>query len=705
MPTSRKLRIWIIAAALAAAALLALLVPRMSGPSATTRYVAYIARYTNMAEKAPATGAKPGTFAMLHEIVLRDHLERLNRTLHGVRLELRPFDNRSNARVADSIYAAIAADTSIVMTVDNGWGVDLLPCAERIRREGLPVIAINADRNAGDFGASTIFTGNDDDVPYDLVAYMRDALGVKRANMVTETDYALDTTFRRALAGAGITIGHTFGVAAKAEGFTPDALFAEAEAFYRANPSETATPIIINTHNKLGDKVLAFLDGRYEGLTIVGGRYISSLAALQAFGRKSGNRLVVMGRANDALPKALRADLDQYRAAWPEYFASPSAPFFVKRCADAVEILSRASDTLSDRAGLTRATVRSALAALRGRKIAGADDVYAFDSNGVMTRDVDFAMYRRGEYYSMPEQMNRERKLIPNVFIGVDVQDMYDIDVNTNTFRADFFYWVKLDTAFRDAERNIVFQNIRPTESNKELVIEKMDGPMLYRLYKASAQFHNDYELRDYPLDEQEIAIKVEILDPADRLRISFDQRSLDDDTRIFERFKVRAWNKMNYFVTVDNRISSAMRGDPENREGELTTFKTFAFRLLVKRKFTGPFLEIILPLVLIGFVAIALLYVRDISFENLGEVSVGTFLGIITFSIALSNITPSSDYLTRADLLFWLTFMVVLVSFMTVIIVNSRYGIEELHGVNIRPIAYLVTVAYPLAAAGILLL
>jgi hypothetical protein len=155
----------------------------------------------------------------------------------------------------------------------------------------------------------------------------------------------------------------------------------------------------------------------------------------------------------------------------------------------------------------------------------------------------------------------------------------------------------------------------------------------------------------------------------------------------------------------VDNRISASMRGDPENREGSLTTFKTFAFRLVVARKFVGPFLEIILPLVLIGFIAIALLYVKDISFENLGEVSVGTFLGIITFSIALSNISPSSDYLTRADLLFWLTFMVVLVSFMTVIVINSRYSITELEGVNIRPIAWVVTLAYPLAALAILLL
>ena len=95
--------------------------------------------------------------------------------------------------------------------------------------------------------------------------------------------------------------------------------------------------------------------------------------------------------------------------------------------------------------------------------------------------------------------------------------------------------------------------------------------------------------------------------------------------------------------------------------------------------------LEIILPLSLIGFVSIATLYIKDISFENLGEASVGTF-GIITFSIALSYVTPSSDYLTKADILFWMTFVVVLSSFMTIIVINARYRPEQLEGVRLPP-------------------
>jgi hypothetical protein len=85
----------------------------------------------------------------------------------------------------------------------------------------------------------------------------------------------------------------------------------------------------------------------------------------------------------------------------------------------------------------------------------------------------------------------------------------------------------------------------------------------------------------------------------------------------------------------------------------------------------------------------------KDISFENLGEVSIGVFMSIVAFSISFSASTPNSDDLTKADFLFWLTFVVVLLNFMIVIAVNAIYDAEKVKTMDIRKTSVLVFVAY----------
>lgn len=680
-----------------------LIAPLITGRPYVTRYVAYIGRYSNHLDSIPIERQPKNPFDRMHETALRAYLATLNNELHGVRLELKPLDNQRDPHVSDSLYRnVIAPDSNIVLVVDNTWGEHLLPCAETIRENAIPVISMNADRNGADYGKGVLFIGNDDDTPRDISAFLGKALVADSVIFISETDYPLHDVYLNTFASEGIQVVQQFNLAGKTAPSEagPDSVLNSLSRYFASHLDANRIPIVVNAHVKWGSRIIEFLDSALHDATVIGHVMMVDISRTANLGQ-NGNQIIVLTRPSDALSRKISNDLDAFRLTHPTDFESPSAPFFIKRCSDVLEII-RGASALLDSTDVTKNTFTTYLSGLRNSVAAGEQDIYRFDSN-LLVKDIYFTRYHNQRFYSFPVQLNSRRRIIPNLFFGVDILDIYDIDVNTNTFKSDFFYWVKVDTSHRDAEKYIIFQNIQQNQSSRELVIEKTDEDIVYRLYKVSGTFHHDFELRSFPMDQQEIAIKVEILDPADRLKISFDQSSLDQDKKIFERFNVRAWNKLKYYVTIDNRIASTMRGDPDNSEGELTVFKNFAFRLLVRRKFGGPFLEIILPLTLIGFVSIALLYVKDISFENLGEVSVGTFLGVITFSIALSYVTPNSDYLTKADLLFWLTFMVVLMSFMTIIVVNSRFRLHELEGVSIRPIRHILSILYPIAIIGIL--
>ena len=106
----------------------------------------------------------------------------------------------------------------------------------------------------------------------------------------------------------------------------------------------------------------------------------------------------------------------------------------------------------------------------------------------------------------------------------------------------------------------------------------------------------------------------------------------------------------------------------------------------------------------MIGLISISMMFVRDISFENLGEVSAGIFLSIIAFSIALSDFVPRSSELTKADLLFWITFTIVFISFMTIIIINAIYVKEVVQKKNIRPLSISMAVLYVISILWVLI-
>jgi len=332
------------------------------------------------------------------------------------------------------------------------------------------------------------------------------------------------------------------------------------------------------------------------------------------------------------------------------------------------------------------------------------DEIYQFDSILNLVPEIFFTQYQAGRFHSCPLQLNEYREVIPNLFFGMEISDIYNINMDENSFTSDFYYWIKLDSNNRDAEKYIIFQNMKQNESSKELIFEKTDGSSIYKLYKVSGIFYVNYELHKYPFDAQEIFVRAEILSPATKLKVSFDQKSFDLDTSKIDKFKITEWNKLKYYVTVDNEINLGMYGDPDMEEEKLYEFKNIFFRLNVSRKRTTPLLEIVLPLVLIGLISISLLFIKDISFENLGEVSIGVFMSIVAFSISFSASTPSSDNLTKADYLFWLTFIVVLLNFMIVILVNAIYEPEEVKNIDIRKLSILLGISYILLVVAILL-
>lgn len=636
------------------------------------RYIAYVGRYTDKnAEKQP-----DNRFDRMHEYMLRQYVKELNNSSYPVLFELKTFDCKRDPKEAAFVYEQIAKDSSIVGVIDNTWGAHLAGAKEVIRGNAIPLIAINADHNFADFGSQAVFTGNNDYLPAEINSFITKVLGKKEVVFISEEDYSLHKNFLADFEKNGIRVKKMFTLknSSKDKQLAFDSLAKAIDAEVKKDSSIRKTWVVVNLHNEYGQKLLDYIDAKQTNFHLIGHAYITQTVGSFRFGVQSENELILINSPTDAVSRKIALDLIKFKEEDPKVFLKSVSPMFPKRCYDAVSIIGNYFNLNKDTVPGRKEFV-DYFSSLRNSTQKTSDELYYFNEKNELIPDLYYVQYKDGKLVSYREQLNKKGQVIPNLIAGMEIIDIYNLDVATNTFQADFNYWIKVDSMNADAEKFIIFPNMKESGSAKSLVLEKTENGIIYKLYKVSGLFHQDYDLKEYPFDQQEISISMEVMNPSEKLKIAFDQSAFQEDSNFLGKFKVRAWEKEKYLLTVDNRISSTMRGDPSGIQGELRKYQVFSFRLFVKRTLAGPFLEIIMPLMLIGLVAISLLFIKDLSFSNIGEVSAGTFLGIITFSIAMASLSPSTDSITRSDILFWITFAVVLSCFLTIIICNSLYN------------------------------
>lgn len=626
-----------------------------------TYYIAYIGRYQ-----------KPN-FDRLHEIALRKYVDELNADLSSVKLELKIFNNEQNNLKSKEIYGNISGNDRFVAVIDNTWGSELQSSASIIRENNIPVIAINADKQNTNFANHAVFLGHGDNVPQKITDFSKMILEKKHIIFIAEENFASKNVFDEEFRNSAIEITQFSVSSNKVVESERETLFKnldlELANWHQRQESPT---VIINTHADWGVQIINYFDQKLVGGTILGGPYISS-SDHASFGKnKNGNRLIMLTNPSDTVTNKIHQDLQMISISDPEAAKSRNAQLFVKRCLDAISII-RGVFSDEPNQNLKSTISRSDFInffrdRLLTNEYIGKYDLYSFDDNLLLLDETTFEEHIQGEESSYPKQLNLQREVIPNVYFGIEIINISNIDITEKSFHADFFYWLKYDKNY-EVEKYIQFRNERNRDAGQEIAISETSGTTIYKLYKKSADFGMDVDFGKFPFDIQELKIELALIVPSDRVLISFDHEGFKDSKKKAEEFSLNDWYMKDFYVTVDNFITTSSRGGQSLVSKKPRKFKTLTVRLPVRRHLTGPFVTIILPLIVIGLAAIATLYIQDNSFS---EISGAIFLSIVTYSIGFAEITPRSNTLTIADMLFYFTFFIVLLTFLKVILFSS---------------------------------
>lgn len=627
---------------------------------ARTYRVAYVGRYIGL-DDADQTLIRSKNFNFLHTHILKKYLKGHCKK-EDYELELVIFDNHKSPDSTRAVYERISRDSTIVAVIDNSWGSELLAAQKTINASKIPVIAINGDMNGLNYGSS-LFTGNGDNQVNDIVKFIKKGLRVDTVNFVYEVDYSLTEKYFNAFVENQITVLNEFSTK------TSKLIDADLEPSKLKEVISNEYVTVINTHTEIGSYFIDFANANINKAKIVGhASIVGSNEKLKPF--QNNNEMIILSQSENAVPQTIAKEIIDFKRNFAELNSFNTA-LFIRRCKDAWSILEKAIDKKDN---ISKKAIAQNLEKFKSNDLNIGYDILSFDKQGSLIRENIFVQYDKTGEKAYSLQMNSDWQVIPNMSFGIEIIDLQDIDLSTNSFAADFYYWVTTDASFGDIEQFITFENIKPSESEIELVSEKTFGNLAYKLYKVSGVFFENYNEINYPFDNQEISIDIQVLNTAERLRVSFDNESFDQKV---SDFSLKGWKQDGFYVTVDNTVTNRLKGNLDLGTKEINKFKNVSFRFNLSRSTLPGILQIILPLLFIGILSVALLYLKNLNFSNIGEPLAAVFLTIIAYSISLSDITPTGSVLTKTDYLFILTLFTVVASFIVGLLHNTPNPIK----------------------------
>ena len=235
--------------------------------------------------------------------------------------------------------------------------------------------------------------------------------------------------------------------------------------------------------------------------------------------------------------------------------------------------------------------------------------------------------------------------------IGIFIVDVVNIDELSESFVLDFsviLKWkdMRLADPAQSKSRNmrldeiwhprIAFVNPRQIDDLLEPnVLVDPDGSLQYS-QRYLGELTSAFDLRDFPLDSQDLPIHLYSRDWIDQVVLVLDR----ERTGQLKSAGLAGWTLHEIDVAKD--IESI----------DVFEYKASAilFNLKTDRQPVFHFWKLFFPLLLITVMAATVFWIDPQHFATQISVSTASVFTLTAFLISLSNLTPQVDYLTRAD-------------------------------------------------------
>lgn len=248
------------------------------------------------------------------------------------------------------------------------------------------------------------------------------------------------------------------------------------------------------------------------------------------------------------------------------------------------------------------------------------------------------------------------------VYTGVYLHDLARLELREGMVDVDFELWAKWRGTLDPSELQIA----NAAELERELLSEERDGDWHAVRWRVRGTVRNEFPLQRFPFDEQVVAIALEL--PEARGRLVPDAAG----SGMAEDFSLTDWlHEPELRPRTEARTVASDLGLLE-REGLPSTVHRVAYEVRLVRPILTVALKLFLPLAIIALVAFIAFFLPADALDARASIGVTALLSCFAFQYTIAESLPAVAYLTLADLLFLLAYVVSALALVETIAVHA---------------------------------
>jgi len=700
----------------------------------------YIAVSGPMSGKGEANGQ-----AMVRSIQL--YLDQINLQggIHGHPVKLLTFDDQNQPELAEKNALEIAKNSQALAVIGHYTSSTSIAAAPIYKKYGIPAVSGSATADAltvdNDWYFRTIFNNSDQGAL--LANYVHKVLHYDEINILFDED-----AYGATLSAAFIQEAKLIGLDIKLQWH-----FNSADSFNQSlnNLTETlgASPnkptiLFLATHStEAVETIVALKQLENVPVDIIGGDALSSSNFLKKLrqhpqeqinpGYYSNGVYTVSPLLFNLVGKHAQDLREVFVKKYQEEPLITSALYYDAATVvlDAMKSALKQGKTITFEE--TRQRIKEGLWRLANieNAIEGVTSPLYFDKHGDIIKPIHIGIYKNGNAIAAMRQFqplqsvqnidNLLQEILENqiievngkfmslaqvVYVGMDFNEISELDPIDSIFTADFYLWFRFKGDFDD--RNLEFVNIATEDWLDEPIsvwYSSTEPGIRTKTYRFKTQFKVELNFRDYPLDQQSLLIyfrhkeltKNQLIYVVDLQGMPFHQVGQSDEA-INKFFSMGGWhvNKTSFFQNTLVNDSTWGITDFFNNQQRIE-FSQFNAMITISRFVVNNIIKTLLPvifIVILGYIAFYL--------DSFGEqLAIGTNLILATslFHLQLASNLPNVNYTVLIEYFFYLAYLLAVFIIFIALFTYRHEGSESKKARQFVKRLYLAgRVIYPLA-------
>jgi hypothetical protein len=329
--------------------------------------------------------------------------------------------------------------------------------------------------------------------------------------------------------------------------------------------------------------------------------------------------------------------------------------------------------------------------------VAGIEGPLFFDAHHDMPRAIRMGYFHVGRFVTAPLQLvpveeaefvdlNKEIQaghivtlrglqywLQRVVYTGIDINRLSRIDQRQGTFAVDFYMWMRY-AGSDDAPVHVEFPRLLQASSfdpGRPLQSGQQDG-LNYRLYRVVGEFKANYDLHQYPFDEQQLLIRFQntqqrrelVAYVIDTFGLKLASDKPDDIHNSKPYADLQLWRFLGERYFVDWFSNDSTLGLPAYYASTVRTeYAAFNTAMVMRRNYRIFILKTLLPLFLLVSVVFATMFFSPNLVKEQVTIPVTGILTSAVLLIAMGNQLPDVGYTVAIELVFYIFFALCLMT------------------------------------------